>query len=95
MAKIRNKGRCISGRGGDIFINEAGSERVNSHLESPVCPLMPTKVLITYHNFLVLARPTYPHLKKKFLVNENSGIPVWTLRPITNFYYNLLLWKNV
>ena len=49
------------------------------NLEPTERPLMPTKVLITYHHFLFLARLTYLHLKKKILLIENCGIFGWTL----------------
>ena len=55
------------------------------YLESTECP---TKVLITYRHFLVLARPTYLHLKKKFRVIENGGIVGRTLIAMwVTFYF--------
>ena len=44
------------------------------NLEPTERPLMPTKVLNTYHHFLVFARHTYLRLKKKFRVIGNGGI---------------------
>ena len=49
------------------------------NLESTERPLMPTKVLITYHHFLVFARHTYLRLTKKLRVISNKGLVRWTL----------------
>ena len=49
------------------------------NLESTERPLMPTKVLITYHHFLVFARHTYLRLMKKLRVISNKGLVRWTL----------------
>ena len=58
------------------------------NLEPTEHPLMPTKVLITYRHFLVFARHTYLHLKKKFRVIGNGGIPIRTLIYLQLTLYN-------
>ena len=78
----------VVGRGGGQF-NRNNSNNIQTsiyrNLEPTEHPLMPTKVLITYRHFLVFARHTYLHLKKKFRVIGNGGIPIRTLTMKFNY----------
>ena len=73
----------VVGKGGGCQFNRNNSNNIQTssyrNLEPTEHPLMPTKVLITYRHFLVFARHTYLHLKKKFRVIGNGGIPRRTL----------------
>ena len=73
------------GEGGQFNRNNSNNIQTSIYrnLEPTEHPLMPTKVLITYRHFLVFARHTYLHLKKKFRVIGNGGIPRRTLKKMT------------